>query len=168
MIRYTLSCDNGHDFESWFPSSASYDAQSARGLVTCPACDSARVGKAIMAPSVARKDRSGPAPVSGSDAASKPEAKSEPAPAPAAPESTVPMLAEPERRMRAMLRAFREHVTRSADHVGPRFADEARAMHYGEAPARAIYGEASPDEARALIDEGIDVAPLPPAPDDRH
>ena len=168
MIRYTLVCDNGHDFESWFPSSASYDAQAARGLVTCPICDSARVGKAMMAPSVARTDRDRPAPVPASDASPKSEAKPDPAPAPAAPEAPVPMLAEPERQMRAMLRAFRAHVTRSAEHVGPRFADEARAMHCGDAPTRAIYGEASAEDARALIDEGIEVAPLPPAPDDRH
>jgi len=159
MIRYTLACDRGHDFESWFPSSASYDEQAARGLVTCPVCHSAKVGKAMMAPSVARTDRGRSAP------AADPAEMSAPAPA---LEPSVPLIAEPERRMRAMLRALREHVTREADHVGPRFADEARAMHYGERPARAIYGEASADEARALIDEGIEVAPLPPAPDDRH
>ena len=78
------------------------------------------------------------------------------------------MVAEPERRMRAMLRAMREHVTANAEHVGARFPEEARKIHYGEAEGRSIYGQASPDEARALIDEGIDVAPLPTMPDDRN
>lgn len=156
MIRYTLACEAGHEFESWFPSSTSYDEQAARGLVACPVCGSVNVEKAMMSPSVARTDR-GPStvPVVSGDA-------------PAAAEVPIPMIAEPERRMRAMLRALREHVTSTADHVGPRFSEEARRIHYGEVPARPIYGEASLTEARALIDEGIDVAPLPPAPDDQH
>ena len=171
MIRYTLACASGHAFESWFPSSGAYDEQAARGLVACPVCDSRKVGKAPMAPAVARADK--PAdrhadgraePVPASPPARPPAAT--PAPAPA--DAPVAMIAEPERRLRALLRAVREEVTRTADHVGPRFSEEARAMHYGEAPARAIYGEASLAEARALVEEGIEVAPLPPAPDDRH
>ena len=78
------------------------------------------------------------------------------------------MIAEPERQLRALLRAVRAQVEASAEHVGERFADEARAIHYGDAEGRPIYGEASPQEARALIEEGIEVLPLPPAPDDRH
>ena len=158
MIRYTLACDAGHAFESWFPSSASYDAQAARGLVTCPACDSARVAKRVMAPAVARTDRAKAAlPV---PAAPSPRA----APSPAA----VALVSEPERQMRAMLRALREHVRQNSDHVGERFAHEARRMHYGEAETRSIHGEVTPDDARALLDEGIEIFPLPAAPDDRH
>lgn len=155
MIRYTLACEAGHGFESWFPSSDSYDAQAARGLVTCPACGTARVSKALMAPALARTDRA-------------------PMPEPAVPavalpsEAPVTLVAEPERRMRAMLRALRAHVTATAEHVGARFPEEARKIHYGEAEGRSIYGQASPAEARALIDEGIDVAPLPTMPDDRN
>lgn len=156
MIRYTLACDNGHDFESWFPSSTAYDEQAARGLVACPLCESTRVGKALMAPALGR-NRGAPVETLPSVAASAPE-----------PQAPMPMIAEPERRLRAMFRAMREHVVRTADHVGPRFAAEARAMHEGEKPHRSIYGEASPDEARALIEDGIDVCPLPPAPDDRN
>ncbi|MEE7503015.1 DUF1178 family protein [Methylobacterium mesophilicum] len=152
MIRYSLVCDAGHGFESWFPSSDSYDTQAARGLVTCPVCDSAKVSKALMVPSVARTDRErAPAPV--------------PAPRTEAP---VTMIAEPERQMRAMLRALREHVVANAEHVGSRFPEEARKIHYGEAEGRSIYGEASPAEARALIDEGIEVAAIPVLPDDRN
>lgn len=157
MIRYTLACEAGHGFESWFPSSDSYDAQAARGLVTCPVCGSARVGKGMMAPSVARTDR-GPR-------------LALPVPAEAAqPAAPAPSLApsEPEQRLRALMQAIRTQVTAQADDVGTRFPEEARRIHYGEVENRAIYGEASLDEARALIDEGIDVAPLPPALDDRH
>ncbi|MCJ2028316.1 DUF1178 family protein [Methylobacterium sp. J-043] len=157
MIRFTLACDSGHRFESWFPSNAAYDEQSARGLVTCPICDSARVAKAPMAPAVARSDRG------------RAEAPAPQPPVPAAPpEVPMPMLAaEPERQLRALLRAVREHVVSTAEHVGDRFADEARAIHYGDAEGRPIYGQASPKEAAALVEEGIEVMPLPP-PDDRH
>ncbi|GJE83718.1 DUF1178 family protein [Methylorubrum populi] len=157
MIRFTLACESGHHFESWFPSNAAYDEQSARGFVTCPFCDSAKVAKAPMAPAVARTDRGRPA------------ASSPSLPVPAAPaETPASMIAEPERQLRALLRAVRAQVEASAEHVGERFADEARAIHYGDAEGRPIYGEASPQEARALIEEGIEVLPLPPAPDDRH
>ncbi|MBY0258845.1 DUF1178 family protein [Methylobacterium sp.] len=161
MIRYTLACEAGHGFESWFPSSDSYDAQAARGLVTCPVCGSARVGKSMMAPSVARTDR-GPR---GAAA----EASSEPAlPVPSVASTPELAASEPEQRLRALMQALRAEVVRNADDVGARFPEEARRIHYGEVETRAIYGEASLDEARALIDEGIDVAPLPPALDDRH
>lgn len=157
MIRYSLVCEAGHGFESWFPSSKSYDEQAARGLVTCPVCDSSEVGKGLMAPNLARTDRA------------RASAPSDTAPVPVpVPDMPLPMIAEPERRLRAMLRAVREQVVASAEHVGARFPEEARRIHYGEADERAIYGQASPQEARALIDEGIDVAPLPPMPDDRN
>ena len=157
MIRFTLACDSGHQFESWFPSNAAYDEQAARGLVTCPFCDSLKVAKAPMAPAVARTDRG------------RAEAPAAQLPVPAwADQAPTPMIAEPERQLRALLRAVREHVVASAEHVGDRFADEARAIHYGDAEGRPIYGEASAQEARALVEEGIEVMPLPPAPDDRH
>ncbi|WP_375454932.1 DUF1178 family protein [uncultured Methylobacterium sp.] len=153
MIRYSLVCAAGHGFESWFPSSDSFDDQAARGLVTCPVCDSPKVAKGLMAPSLARTDR-----------ARAPD----PAPGPDAALAALPMIAEPERRLRAMLRAVRARVEATAEPVGARFPEEARKIHYGESAERPIYGQASPEEARALIDEGIDVAPLPPMPDDRN
>lgn len=151
MIRYSLVCEAGHGFESWFPSSDSFDAQVARGLVTCPVCDTASVSKALMVPSIARTDR---------DRA--------PVPPPVRAEAPVALIAEPERQIRAMLKALREHVVASAEHVGARFPEEARKIHYGEAEGRSIYGEASPAEARALIEEGIEVAAIPILPDDRN
>ncbi|GJE00932.1 DUF1178 family protein [Methylobacterium isbiliense] len=152
MIRYALACEAGHEFESWFPSGDSYDAQAARGLVTCPHCDSPKVTKRIMAPALGRREAA-------------------PVPAPAAPQAApepVRLMSEPERQLRAMLKSLHEHVARTSDHVGPRFAEEARRMHYGEIESRSIYGEASLDDARALLEEGIAVQPLPPLPDERN
>jgi hypothetical protein len=149
MIKYALACDEAHEFESWFPSSEAYETQVKRGLVTCPVCNSGTVAKQIMAPSVGRTSQ-----------AAAPPAAPEPQP--------VVVLSEKEREMRAMLKAFREHVTKTAENVGERFADEARKMHYGEAEGRSIYGAANLSEARALIEEGIDVLPLPLGPDDRN
>lgn len=163
MIRYALACDNGHEFESWFPSGASYDAQAERGLVECPVCGSPKVGKQLMAPSLGRKGRS-LAPASAPEA--PPATPADPA-VPSVPQP-VALISEREQAVRAMLRAVREHVTKSADYVGPTFAEEARKMHYGEAEHRSIYGEASAAQAKALVEEGIEVHALPIVPDDRN
>jgi len=156
MILYALACHNGHDFESWFPDSAAYDAQAHRGLVTCPFCGSAKVEKQIMAPSVARKDK---APVSAAPEVSPPAAS---------PPQQMALLSDAERDLRAMVKAVREHVVKNADYVGKEFADEARKMHYGEIERRSIYGEANAADAKALIEEGIEVHPLPIMPDERN
>jgi hypothetical protein len=156
MIRYTLRCDRGHAFESWFQSSAAYEAQEKRKLVSCPACGSAKVERAIMAPQIVNK---------------KGRENEAPAPAAAAgvtaPSSTPLMMAQ-ERELRAKLKELRDHIVKNADNVGERFPNEARKMHYGDIEHRPIYGEASPDEARALIEEGVEVSPLPVLPDDRN
>ena len=167
MIRYALACDTGHEFESWFPGSADYDAQRARGLVTCPLCDSPKVEKQIMAPSVARTDKaSAPAPIPPAPAATQPEAGG--LPVPAVQPQPMAVFSEREREFRAMLKAVREHVTKNADYVGQGFADEARKMHYGETEHRSIYGEANLAEAKELLEEGIEVHPLPIVPDERN
>lgn len=153
MIRYALRCARGHAFESWFKSSAAYDSQRKRGLVACPACNSTKVEKAIMAPRIAAKRK-------------KPAA--EPVAAPAAETPTPLMMAPQERELVAKLKELRDHVLKTADNVGRKFPDEARKMHYGDIEHRAIYGEATTEEARALIDEGVEVAPLPVFPDDRN
>ena len=163
MIRYALACNQGHEFESWFPGSAAYEAQLARGLVTCPLCGSAKVEKQIMAPSVARKDK---APPPAPSPAGPPEAPG--LPVPAAQPQPMAVFSEQEKEFRAMVKAFREHVTKNADYVGQGFADEARKMHHGEIEHRSIYGEANLAEARELIEEGIDVHPLPIMPDERN
>jgi hypothetical protein len=160
MIRYALACDNGHDFESWFPSSDAYDTQLARGLVACPLCHSAKVEKQIMTPSVARRDKAPSLPAVAPPV--QPPISEAPAPQPMA------LLSEKEREVRAMLRAIREHVVQNAENVGERFSDEARKMHYGEIEHRSIYGAATLVEAKELLEEGIEVHPLPMIPDERN
>jgi len=153
MIKYALHCDKGHEFESWFPSSESYETQRRQGFVACPACGSARVDKTLMAPQVARRDRR-PAAV--------------PAPAAPAPAEPVAMVSPVEQELRAKIRELREHLTKNADHVGERFAEEARKIHYGETEHRSIYGQATPEEARELAEEGVEFHALPVLPDDRN
>jgi hypothetical protein len=156
MIRYTLRCERDHAFESWFQSSSAYDSQVRRKLVTCPACGSHKVEKAIMAPQIVSKkgrDSAAPAPA---------------APADVTPPTSTPLLMAQERELRVKLRELRDHIVKNADNVGERFPNEARKMHYGDIEHRPIYGEASPDEARALIEEGVEVSPLPVLPDDRN
>jgi hypothetical protein len=160
MIHYNLRCERGHAFESWFQSSAAYESQEKRNLVNCPVCGSARVERAIMAPQIVSKKGRDSIPV--------------PAPAPSAgstdvtaPAST-PLLMAQERELRAKIKELRDHIVKNADNVGERFPNEARKMHYGDIEHRPIYGEASPDEARSLIEEGVEVSPLPVLPDDRN
>ena len=155
MIRYNLRCEKGHAFESWFQSSAAYESQEKRQLVSCPSCGSVKVERAIMAPQIVSKkgrDQAAPAPAA-TDAAGA--------------EST-PLLMAQERELRTKLKELRDHIVKNADNVGERFPNEARKMHYGDIEHRPIYGEASPDEARALIDEGVEVSPLPVLPEDRN
>lgn len=158
MIRYSLACDRGHEFESWFRGSDDFDAQKKRGFVTCPVCDSAKVSKQIMAPSVARKDK--PRVIEHNET----PAAAEPAEAPA----PVALIDSREQQLRAMLRAIREQVVANSENVGKKFAEEARKIHYGETEQRSIYGEASPDDAKALHEEGIEFLPLPVVPDERN
>ena len=136
MIRYALACDAGHEFEGWFSASDDYDNQAGSGLLSCPVCDTRGVRKQIMAPAVS--------------GTSKREASDVPA-------VTRAMMAEAMSRVRA-------HVENHFDYVGDRFASEARAIHQGQSEERAIYGEASPAEVKALVAEGVPVAPLPPEP----
>lgn len=155
MIRYSLRCERGHAFESWFQSSSAYDSQRKRGLVACPSCDSTKVEKAIMAPRIARKGKS--------------KSATEPVTAPTEDTSSTSLVMAPqERELLSKLRELRDHVLKNADDVGNKFPEEARKMHYGDIEQRAIYGEATADEARSLVDEGIDVAALPVLPGDRN
>jgi hypothetical protein len=161
MIRYSLRCERDHAFESWFQDSSAYDAQVKRKLVSCPVCSSVKIEKAIMAPRiVGKKGRERVEPV--------------PAPAPAAPAeipaaaTSTPLMMAQERELRAKLKELRDHIVKNADNVGEQFPNEARKMHYGDIEHRPIYGEASPEEARSLVDEGIEVSPLPVLPDDRN
>ncbi len=159
MIRYALACDRGHSFESWFQNSAAYDRQVKRKLVTCPVCGSSKVEKALMAPRLSGVKKRGAAPAA---PAALPEA---PAAHEAAP---VAMMSPQEREFRTKLKELRDHLIRNADYVGQRFPEEARKMHYGEIEHRSIYGEASPDQAKELHEEGIEFHPLPVLPEERN
>lgn len=133
MIRYALVCKAGHEFEGWFPGIAACDTQLGKGLVACPDCGSTKVQKALMAPAVApKKDLAG------------------------AKKRALAFAAH-----QAKLAAVREHVEQNFENVGERFPEEARRIHYGETEKRDIYGEASLQEAKELVDEGVEVAPLP-------
>jgi hypothetical protein len=162
MIRYALHCERDHTFESWFQSSSAYESQVKRKLVECPTCGSTKVEKAIMAPRIVKSivGKKGRA-VATPDLA-----------APERPEAVAPgpqslMMAQ-ERELRAKLKELRDHIVKNADNVGEQFPNEARKMHYGDIEHRPIYGEASAQEARELVDEGIEVAPIPVLPDDRN
>ena len=146
MIKYALICDQGHEFESWFPSGAAYDEQARRGLVACPECRSSRVDKAIMAPAVV--------------------GAAHPRKAPAEAPTEVALLDRRQRALRDAVRALRREIETNTDDVGAKFAELARSMHTGETPERAIRGQATGAEVEALLEEGVGVLPMPAAPDD--
>jgi hypothetical protein len=153
VIRYALRCDQGHEFESWFPSFEAYESQQRRQLVACPLCGSTGITKQLMAPSISH----------GARAAEGPAAE-----APAPPAQPVALMAPEDVELRAKLRALRAEMTANSDYVGLQFSDEARRMHSGEIERRSIWGEATAADARALVEEGIEVMPLPPAFEDRN
>jgi len=172
MIRYTLVCNERHEFESWFTNSAAYDKQARRGLVACPLCGSSKVEKALMTPRLGRADT--PSSQEAAPAHPRPPQagegrEGEAAPAAAAKMPTpVAMISPQEQEFRQKLRELRDHLVKNAENVGPRFPEEARKMHYGEAEHRSIYGVASPKDAKALYDEGIEFSPLPVLPEERN
>lgn len=142
MIVFDLACPQGHRFEGWFPSGDDYDRQRERGLVRCPVCDDAGVAKLPSARVSVRREAAPPAP------------PAPPAPAAPRPDAVAGLPAE-------LVAKLRE-VVRATENVGARFPEEARRIHYNEAPARSIRGKASAEEAEALREEGIDFAPVPP------
>ena len=143
MIKFSLQCPDGHEFEAWFSNSATYDAQAKSGQITCPVCGVTDIRKALMAPNVV-SSRSRDAVV-----------------APGPSESLRGEAVE-------LMRKLREHVTQNAEYVGPRFADEAMKIHNDEAEQRGIYGEASEKEAKLLREEGVEFYPMPVLPEDHN
>jgi hypothetical protein len=144
MIQFSLKCSNDHRFDSWFQSSDAYDKLERAGLVTCAVCGVASVSKAVMAPRV------------------RPARDAAPLPVPAGPKA--PAQTAPSHPAEPALAALKKHIEANSDYVGKDFAREARAIHDGTAPERAIYGEARPEEARRLIEDGVPIAPLPFVP----
>ncbi|WP_282120015.1 DUF1178 family protein [Ruegeria atlantica] len=139
MIQYSLKCSRDHTFDSWFQSAAAYDKLASAGMVTCVVCGDAQVDKAIMTPRV-RPARNAQT---------------------TEPQSKQVDVATPSPDIEKVLADLRRKVEENSDYVGKDFAKEARKIHLGDAPERAIYGEAKPDEAKALIDDGVPVSPLP-------
>ncbi|AHM04399.1 hypothetical protein roselon_02048 [Roseibacterium elongatum DSM 19469] len=155
MIRYALKCAEGHNFESWFQSAEAFETLADRRLVSCAVCGSSDVKKALMAPGVAVGEATAP-----------PQDQAAPATS-AAPAPEAGPLSAPQHPAEQVLRAIRKHLAENSTYVGPRFAEEARAMHLGDRDQAAIHGEASTEEARALIEDGIEIAPLPVLPPDK-
>jgi hypothetical protein len=140
-MHYSLVCDNDHKFDAWFRSAEAFDEQSSRGIVTCPICNSPKIGKGLMAPSVSRAN---------SDKVS------------------VSIGHPQQNQLREALRALRNKVTTEADYVGDKFADEARKIHFKEVDARGIYGEATREEVASLVEDGVDFMPLPSIPEEHN
>lgn len=138
MIKYALQCAHSHEFEGWFSASGDYDDQHARGLIECPVCGSGEIAKQIMSPAVA---------------GTKARDTGLPTPTPQMREMVMTAMGE-----------VRRHVEDNFDYVGDTFAKEARAIHEGKSEERGIYGEASPKEVKALVEDGVKVAPLPAKP----
>ena len=141
MIRFSLHCDHDHEFEAWFRNNEDFETQKKRGFVECPVCGSPKVEKALMAPAVStgrKKEK-----------------------------IALAMNAEQQTAM-AQLKALSEKMRENADYVGDKFADEARKIHFGEVEARGIYGEATPEEASGLVEDGVEFMPIPVFPEDRN
>jgi hypothetical protein len=155
MICYRLKCKKGHEFDAWFASSAAYEKQVKGKQLCCAKCGSTHVSKALMAPKVAKRSK-------GKASAAREAGRAREAPKP----ETHRVAAHGE--LMAAMRKLRAEIEAKSEYVGPRFPDEARKIHYEEAPARGIHGEATADEAKALSEEGIEFFPLPILPEDHN
>ena len=141
MIRFSLHCDHGHEFEGWFRDNADFDRQTERRLVSCPACNSPDIQKSLMAPAVSTSR---------------------------AKEQVAVAANEAQKQVLEQMRELARKVRENADYVGDQFAEEARKIHFGETEARGIYGEASKEDVHSLIEDGVEVMPLPVFPEDKN
>jgi hypothetical protein len=163
MIHYALRCDAAHEFDGWFNGSAGFEAQARAGLLECPVCASTAVQRALMAPSISPRAAAPALTPPASDAASLPASPQSPlAPNAVTLQNQAP--ARPADQMRAVLQRMRAEIEKNCDYVGPHFASEVRRMAENQQPSRPVYGEATPDEAAALADDGIDIARIPWVP----
>lgn len=151
MIRFALSCEADHSFEGWFRNNDDFDGQKRRRLIECPVCGSAKVDKALMAPSLNTSRRQ----------AAQTERE-------VARDSVTLAQGEDQRKAMRELRGLTQKMRANSEYVGDRFAEEARKIHDGETDKLNIWGEATVDEARALMDEGIDFMPIPVFPEDHN
>ncbi|MEQ8824186.1 MAG: DUF1178 family protein [Filomicrobium sp.] len=167
MIKYTLHCEEGHEFEAWFGGNQDYENQKSRALLSCPVCTSTKVEKSLMAPNViTRKGKTPTLPTEANEAAAASPAPSTP------PQAThVPAALASSAAQKALVNAVRElrsHIEANTEDVGKDFAEEARKIHYRETDARGIRGEATPSEVKDLEEEGIEIAMLPKLPDEHN
>lgn len=182
MIRYALRCADGHEFEAWFRSSADYDDQAKAGRISCVHCGSTAVTKTLMAPNLGtrqnKKSNATPTripPPTGGPQGNMPVGPPVGHPGRALAEAPMRSIAtegsappEAVEKLVNLMRAVRSHVIENGTDVGKSFADEARRIHYEEAPERLIYGETTPDDREELAEEGIAIAPLPVLPEDHN
>ena len=147
MIHYDLICSRNHAFDGWFRDSATFDKQAEAGQVACPQCGDVHVNRALMAPAISRRRESAPP--------APPVKPQEPAPPTPVAAAQLPDI------LRAQLQRLRSEIEQRCEHVGDRFAEEARAIHRGERDARSIYGDATPEQAEALAEEGIEISSIP-------
>ncbi len=146
MIRYTLKCENAHQFESWFKSADAFQSLAASGMVECPGCGSSNVDKSLMTPGVSTSK------TKATDAA------------PTSAMESQPVVSAPDPKLTKALSALRKHVEENSEYVGQNFAKDATAMHLGDMPTRSIYGEVAPEDAKRLAEDGIPALPLPFVP----
>ncbi len=176
MIRYRLQCKKGHGFESWFASSEAFDKLAAKKQVVCPECGSKSVEKALMAPGIVKSAAKSPskravnaaARRAATAAAAAAAAPASPSPAAPPSEPVTPAVAAAQQELMTAIRKLRDEVQAKAEYVGRRFPEEALKIHHDEAPARGIYGEATLEEARELLEEGVEFLPLPTLPEDHN
>jgi hypothetical protein len=142
LINFSLICDSEHEFDGWFSSSDDFDNQLKRGLLTCPICDSAKISKSLMSPSVSTGRQKEKVALANMTATHKEVAE--------------------------QLKVLRNKMTDGAEDVGRRFPEEARKIHYGETEKRGIYGEANQEEVTSLVEEGVEIVPLPNLPDEAN
>jgi hypothetical protein len=161
MILYRLRCSKGHEFESWFRDSKTYERQEKKSVIGCAVCGDTEVTRAIMAPHIGKKGKAeGDAPAEAAPPAPLAESAPGPSPGPTAQQMAALARKMPEELREALLKV-RAEVEKNCEHVGDKFAEEARKIHYGESDKRGIYGETTDKEAEALAEEGIEFGRLP-------
>ena len=142
MISFNLSCDKDHEFSGWFSSSSNFDEQVAKGYVTCPVCDSHKVTKSLMSPQVSTGRQKEKVALASQD--------------------------QTRQEIARQMKELHDKMTEGAEDVGQRFPEEARKIHYGESESRGIYGEANRDEVESLLEEGVEIVPLPSLPEEAN
>lgn len=152
MILYRLRCSKGHEFESWFKDSKTYERQEKRSLIGCPVCGNAKVVRAPMAPRLGKGGRKVEVEVA-APAASPPPSPDQ--------QQMAALARQMPKELREALLKVRAEVEKNCEHVGDKFAEEARKIHYGESGKRGIYGETTEEEAQSLVEEGIEFGRLP-------